>query len=137
MSEQVRVGIIGTSWWADMMHLPSLKSHSRAQIVAICGRNRDRADEMAGKYEIRHVFTNHREMIAQADLDALVIATPDGLHHAPAMAALAGGARSSRLGPRAGRPGAGTGRVRRAGGRLRLRLRALKARFLPVWHALC
>ena len=91
MSGHVRVGIIGTSWWADAMHLPSLKSHTRAQIVAICGRNRDRANEMAGKYEIPRVFTDYREMIAQADLDALVIATPDDLHCPMTMDALDAG----------------------------------------------
>ena len=29
MSGKVRVGVIGTSWWTEMMYLPSLKSHSR------------------------------------------------------------------------------------------------------------
>jgi predicted dehydrogenase len=43
MPEQVRVGIIGTSGWADILPLPSLKSHPGAQLAAICGRNRERA----------------------------------------------------------------------------------------------
>ena len=30
MPEHVRVGVMGTSWWADMMHLPSLASHPGA-----------------------------------------------------------------------------------------------------------
>ena len=34
MSEQIRVSVIGTSWWADMMHLPTLKSHPQAEIAA-------------------------------------------------------------------------------------------------------
>jgi predicted dehydrogenase len=52
MSDQLQVGIIGTSWWADMMLLPSLTSHTGAKVVAICGRNRERADEMADKYDV-------------------------------------------------------------------------------------
>jgi predicted dehydrogenase len=91
MSEKVRVGVIGTSWWADMMHLPSLKSHPGAQIAAICGRKRDRADDMARKYEIPRVFTDYREMIARANLDAVVIATPQDLHYPMTMAALDAG----------------------------------------------
>ena len=55
MSDRVRVGVIGTSWFADLMHLPNLKSHPQAEMVAICGRNRDRAEEMANKYEIPSV----------------------------------------------------------------------------------
>jgi predicted dehydrogenase len=73
------------------MHLPSLKSHPRARIVALCGRNRDRAGEMAAKYEIPRVFTDYREMFAQADLDAAVIVTPQDLHYPMTMAALEAG----------------------------------------------
>jgi hypothetical protein len=50
MAELVRVGIVGTSFWADFMYLPSLQSHPQAQIAAICGRNADRAGGMAQKY---------------------------------------------------------------------------------------
>ena len=63
MSDCVRVGVIGTSWYADLAHLPRMKSHPRAQLVAICGRNRQRADEMAAKYEIPAVYTDYRAMI--------------------------------------------------------------------------
>jgi len=91
MSDQIRVGIVGTSGYADFSHLPGVKSHPHAQLVAICGRNRDRADEMAAKYEIPQVFTDYREMIAKGGLDALVVVTPDDLHYPITMAALDAG----------------------------------------------
>jgi predicted dehydrogenase len=62
MPEKVRVGVIGTSWWADMMHLPCLKSRPRASLVAICGRNRVRTEELARKYGVQQVFTDYREL---------------------------------------------------------------------------
>ena len=52
MKDRVRVGVIGTSWFADLCHLPNLKSHPKAEITAICGRHRERAEEMARKYGI-------------------------------------------------------------------------------------
>lgn len=91
MSHRIAVGVVGTSWYADFMHLPALKSHSHADLVAICGRRRDRADEMAAKYEIPHVFTNYQEMIERGRVDALVVATPDDLHYPVTMAALSAG----------------------------------------------
>jgi len=91
MPEQVRIGIIGTSGWADMMHLPTLKSHPQASLAAICGRNRERAEEMAKKYEIPVVFTDYREMIEKGDLQAVVIATPDDMHYPMVMNALDAG----------------------------------------------
>ena len=91
MSDRVRVGVIGTSAYADFTHLPNLKSHAGAQIAAICGRNRERAQEMADKYDIPMVFTDYRQMLEHAGLDAVVIAAPDDLHYPMTMDALAGG----------------------------------------------
>ena len=91
MAEHVRVGVVGTSWFADRFHLPNLASHPRAEITAICGRTRERAEELATKYTIPHVFTDYRDMIASGTLDALVVVTPDALHYPITMAALDAG----------------------------------------------
>jgi predicted dehydrogenase len=88
MADKVRIGIIGTSWWDDAFHLPSLKSHPGADVIAICGRNRERAAEIASKYDIPQVFTDFRQMIADGNLDAILIASPDDLHYEMAMDAL-------------------------------------------------
>jgi predicted dehydrogenase len=91
MADRVRVGVIGTSWFADLMHLPNLKSHPQAEIAAICGRNRERAGEMARKYGIPAVYTDYREMIETGDLHAVEVITPDDLHYPMTMAALDAG----------------------------------------------
>jgi predicted dehydrogenase len=91
MSEQVRVGVVGTSWWADMMYLPCLKSHPAAEIAAICGRNRDRLEEIAQKHGISLTFTDYQEMIEKGNLDAVIVATPDDLHYPITMKALEAG----------------------------------------------
>ena len=91
MSEQIRVGVIGTGLAAQYLHLPSFKSHPGAHLSAICGRDRNRAAEMAAKFEIAAVYTDYREMIAKAGLDAVVVATPDDLHYPMTMAALEAG----------------------------------------------
>lgn len=89
--ERVRVGVVGTSWWADEMHLPNLRSHPQAEVVALCGRNRERAETLARKYGVPNVFTDYQEMIARAGLDALVVATPDDTHYKIALAGLEAG----------------------------------------------
>lgn len=91
MSRKIAVGLVGTSWYADLMHLPALKSHPQANLTAICGRNRDRAEEMAQKYAIPQVFTDYQALIEQAGLEALVVALPDDLHYPVTMAALDAG----------------------------------------------
>jgi predicted dehydrogenase len=59
--------------------------------VAICGRNRERAEEMAHKYAIPTVFTDYHELIDKGHVQALVVATPDDLHYPITMAALDAG----------------------------------------------
>jgi predicted dehydrogenase len=88
MSNKVHVGIIGTSWWTDVMFLSSFNNHPLAEITSICGRNRERAEEMATKYHIPHVFTDYRELLGKGNLDAVVVATPDDLHYKMTMDAL-------------------------------------------------
>ncbi|MCE7989546.1 MAG: gfo/Idh/MocA family oxidoreductase [Caldilinea sp. CFX5] len=91
MTEAIRIGVIGTSWWADLGHLPFLTSDDRAKVVAICGRHRERAQAMAAKYRIPQVFTDYHELIAKGDVQAVAILTPDDEHFAMTMAALDAG----------------------------------------------
>ena len=91
MPEQVRVAVIGASSYSDLRHLPALKSHPRAEIVAICDIVRDRAEEMAAKYDIPLVSSDYREAIDKGNLNALLVVTPHDTHHAITMDALDAG----------------------------------------------
>ena len=91
MSEKLRVGIISTSWWAEVMLIPSFQSHPSVEVVAICGRTKEPADELAGQYGIPHVYNDYRALLDQADLDAVVVAAPDDLHYPMTMDALDAG----------------------------------------------
>src|SRR6187200_2721915 len=91
MTDRVRVGVVGTSWFTTTFHLASLASHPDAELTAICGRDRERAHGVAADHHIPHVFTDYREMIASGLLDAVVVVTPDALHFPITMAALDAG----------------------------------------------
>ncbi len=90
-SNMINVGMVGASWWADAMHLPALDSHPQARTLAICGRNRENAQKMADLWKIPQVYTDYRDMIRQADLDAIVVSTPNDSHYPITMAALDAG----------------------------------------------
>lgn len=91
MSSKVRVGIVGTSGWADFMYLPALQSHPQAEVTAICGRNRDSAEQMAVKYNIPKVFTDYKDMINRGGLDAVLIGAPDNLHYEMTLQSISAG----------------------------------------------
>ncbi|MBE0698599.1 MAG: Gfo/Idh/MocA family oxidoreductase [Anaerolineaceae bacterium] len=90
MESKVRVGVIGTSPFAEWMHLSPLASHPDAEITAICGRSRGRAEEVARRFGIPKVYSDARELIHSA-VDAVVIVTPDDLHYPLTMQALGAG----------------------------------------------
>ena len=88
MTSRVRVGVIGTSWWADAMFLPALTAHSGAEVVAVCGRHAGRAQAFAQRWSVAAAYTDTEALLNHEGLDAVVIITPNRLHHPLTMAAL-------------------------------------------------
>ena len=84
----IRVGVIGTSWWADAMYLPALAAHPDAQVVAVCGRRPEVAAALAATWNIPQWFVDPTRMFEQVELDAVVIATSNDSHHELTLAAL-------------------------------------------------
>lgn len=88
MMEQVRIGIIGTSYWVDGFHLPILQSHPNALVQCLCGRNQTRVEELARKFGVAKSFTDYRQMLDDGNLDAVIICTPEDQHFPMTIAAL-------------------------------------------------
>lgn len=89
--KDVRFGIVGTSWWADLMHVAAIKSHPAASLVACCGRDPERTKAFAEKHAAQQWFVDPYDMIDRAQFDAIVIATPEYAHHEICLAAAAAG----------------------------------------------
>ncbi len=78
---EVRIGVIGTSWWVDAMYLPALDSLDGARVVALAGRNPERASVRAGSWGIPGVYTDWRRMIDAEDLDGVIVAAANPVHY--------------------------------------------------------
>lgn len=79
--KKVRVGIVGLGR-LGLSHAEHLKFHiANADLVAACSIV-EREREAVQKWEVPYVFENYEDMISskEAALDAVVIATPSGLH---------------------------------------------------------
>lgn len=87
----VRVGIVGTSWWADGMYLPALKKHPQAEVIGVCGRDYTRLQEFAKRWDIPCTYTDWRELISSGEIEALIVASSDDTHYPIAMMALDAG----------------------------------------------
>ncbi len=84
----LRVGLVGTSWWADAMYLPALADHPRGAITAICGRDPERTLDAADRWGIEHAFTDWTELLDSGLIDAVIVASPNDTHHDITMAAI-------------------------------------------------
>ncbi|MEM9204410.1 MAG: Gfo/Idh/MocA family oxidoreductase, partial [Actinomycetota bacterium] len=81
-----RIGVVGTSWWADSMYLPALRGLDHVEVAAVLGRNPDRAAAFAQTWEIPGVFTDADAFFEQP-VDAVIIASANDSHHPLSMRA--------------------------------------------------
>jgi predicted dehydrogenase len=88
MGNKVRLGIIGTSGWTEMMYLNNLHQRPDVEIAALCGRSPERLAEMAAKHGATATYTDYRRMIEEAGLDAVIVAAPDDRHPEMTLAAI-------------------------------------------------
>ncbi len=87
--EEVRVGIIGPSWWVDYWHLAGIRRHPVAEIHAVCGANPRSPADVTRKYGVQaRYFTDFEEMLDSVPLDGVIVCTPNDLHYPVSMAAL-------------------------------------------------
>ena len=78
--ETIRVGIIGAGGIAQYGHLPAFRNTPGVEVVAIADINEKKLAHVAEKFGIPRRFTDYREMLEQADIDAVSICTPN-YHH--------------------------------------------------------
>jgi predicted dehydrogenase len=89
MSDRVRIGVVGTSWWADAMYLPALAKHPLADVRGIVGgSNLERTREMAARWGIPRAHESLDGLLDSEPLDALLVLTPNRHHFPTTMAAL-------------------------------------------------
>jgi predicted dehydrogenase len=90
MTDNIRIGVIGLGIMGEQ-YVRIYQAHPLATVSAICTRNKQRLDEMGQKYGISSRYSDYREMLDEAQIDAVCIATPDFAHFAPVKAALEAG----------------------------------------------
>ena len=88
MSKQVKLGIVGTSWWADAMYMPALAKHPNADVRAVVGRNLDYTREFAEQWNVPNAYMSLEDLLSHETVDAIIIASPNKQHYTLAMTAI-------------------------------------------------
>lgn len=89
--KKVRIGIIGAGWWGTTAHIPAVKCHPNAKLVAVQSRERDKALRIGGDFGSKHICTSAEELLKLPDIDAVIISSTPNVHYPQAKAALQSG----------------------------------------------
>lgn len=87
----VRIGLIGAGRMGTALAHHLALNVAAADFVAIADPNPATAAELAQRCRVEYVYANHNDMLAQADLDAVVVVTPTSTHVEVIKAAAAAG----------------------------------------------
>lgn len=90
-NRQLRVGILGCGPIAQAGHLESAVKAKNAELYAICDVAPDLLERMAWTHAPRKTYGDYTEMLADPDLDAVIIATADAFHVPATLQALDAG----------------------------------------------
>jgi predicted dehydrogenase len=86
--EKVKCAVIGAGWWATTAHLPALRNHPQAELVAVQTLDRELAQKVADDFGASHACTTVEEVLAIQGLDAAIISSTPNVHYVQAKAAL-------------------------------------------------
>ena len=86
----LRVGVISCSNMAKG-HMRGVIRHPQAELVAICDTDVPKLNYTGGLFGIDRRYEDYKELLAQPDIDAVIIVTPDRLHKDMAIEALEAG----------------------------------------------
>ncbi len=77
---KIKVGVAGGNGAFGIKHLEALSQIDDAEIYAIMATSMDKANGAADKFGAPKRFDNYDAMLADPDLDAVILATPTQLH---------------------------------------------------------
>ena len=85
---KIGVGIIGAGSITDIGHCPSIRELENAELIALCDNNKENLDKLQKKWEPKRVYTDYHDLIRDKEIQVVIVATPNYLHHEQTIAAL-------------------------------------------------
>src|SRR3954447_6426287 len=77
----VRVGVVGTGWWATQHHIPGLLAYEHCEVVALADRDPVNLERAAAAFRIGRTYADHQALLDAGDVDCVVVAVPHAYHY--------------------------------------------------------
>lgn len=87
--KSINIAIIGLGFGAEF--IPIYQKHPMANMLAICQRNKEKAEEIGKAFGIQKVYTDYDELLLDPEIDAVHINTPIQNHAEQSLKALRAG----------------------------------------------
>ena len=91
MKTQLGVGIVGLGFVGRGAHVPAIANIADAKLAAVADPDAKRRERVQNKYAVGAAYASHEELIADPDVDLVIVAVPTQLHAPVARAALDAG----------------------------------------------
>ena len=76
----IRWGIIGCGDVCEVKSGPAFQKATGSALVAVMRRDRDKAADFARRHDVPRFYDDARALIADAEVDAVYVATPPSTH---------------------------------------------------------
>jgi predicted dehydrogenase len=84
--EKTGIGIIGSRFAADLhAHALSKIRGTKCEIIAVCSKTKESAEAFARKFNVPHVYSDHRALLDRKDIHLVDLVLTTNLHHSMAM----------------------------------------------------
>ncbi len=84
--EKIGIGIIGSRFASDLhAHALSRIRGSKCEVIAVCSRTKESAEAFARKFNVPHVYTDHRALLDRKDIHLVDLVLTTNLHHSTAI----------------------------------------------------
>jgi predicted dehydrogenase len=88
---RLRIGVLGAGQIAQAAHLEACRKAANAELHALCDAAEDLIEPVAAAHRPRATYTDYDRMLADPDVDAVVVAVADQFHVPMALKALGAG----------------------------------------------
>jgi len=108
LADKIRFGLVGVGvprkelkWKASMhyfvpsiawaRYFPQIARDPRAELTAVCDVVKERLEEVRKSYKVKEIYMDYKEMLEKADIDVVIITTPNKYHFPMALDAIRAG----------------------------------------------
>ena len=78
-NEKIGFGLVGTGMSGGFM-AKEMEYVEGGELVAVCSRNEANVSGFARANDVRHWFTDYRQLVEHEDVDVVIVSVPSGLH---------------------------------------------------------